>query len=68
MCFSVSICRKDFMECKYDNSSDGVNVVARAKKGEKLCKRNIQRGDGAKYMSYIKVFHFAFHKVIKIVS
>ncbi|KAA8530052.1 hypothetical protein F0562_004761 [Nyssa sinensis] len=47
--------RKGFMEVKCDNSSDGLKVVARPRRGEKPHKRNIQRGDGAKYMSYIKV-------------
>ncbi|KAI3825242.1 hypothetical protein L1987_06723 [Smallanthus sonchifolius] len=39
---------------KYCNSSGG-RSVPRPKKGDKLCKLNIECGDGAKYMSYIKV-------------
>ncbi|CAK9166175.1 unnamed protein product [Ilex paraguariensis] len=49
------ICRKGNMECKYDYSSDGLKVAARHRKVERLHKYNIQCGDGAKYMSYIKV-------------
>ncbi|KAK9064693.1 hypothetical protein SSX86_016075 [Deinandra increscens subsp. villosa] len=39
---------------RYYNSSGG-RLVARPKKGDKLRKLNIECGDGAKYMSYIKV-------------
>ncbi|XP_059669913.1 uncharacterized protein LOC132315599 isoform X2 [Cornus florida] len=46
--------RKNSME-KYENSSDGLKVVARPRKGEKLHKQNIYCSDGAKYMSYIKI-------------
>ncbi|KAK3039153.1 hypothetical protein RJ639_028899, partial [Escallonia herrerae] len=46
------ICKNDFMEGKYDSSADRLKVVA---KPGKLQKRNIQRSDGSKYMSYIKV-------------
>lgn len=45
------MCRKIF-------SDDGMKVVVKSKKGEKLQKHNIQLGDGAKYMSYIKVVSF----------
>ncbi|CAL5325550.1 unnamed protein product [Camellia sinensis] len=47
--------RKGFMGDKYDNSSAGLNMVARPRKGERLHKQNMQCGDGSKYMSYIKV-------------
>ncbi|KAL7212246.1 hypothetical protein ACSBR2_015007 [Camellia fascicularis] len=47
--------RKGFMGDKYDNSSAGLKVVARPRKGERLHKQNMQCGDGSKYMSYIKV-------------
>ncbi|KAA8548299.1 hypothetical protein F0562_004728 [Nyssa sinensis] len=47
--------RKGFTEEKYDNSSDGLKVVLRPKRGEKLHSQHIQCSDGAKYMSYIKV-------------
>ncbi|KAL2529317.1 hypothetical protein Fot_21918 [Forsythia ovata] len=40
---------------KNHDSSNSLKAVERPKKGEKLQKRNIQHGDGAKYMSYIKV-------------
>lgn len=53
--FGVSICRKGFMEDIHDNASDGLKVVARQRKGENIQKCNVQSGDGAKYMSYIKV-------------
>ncbi|KAG8385031.1 hypothetical protein BUALT_Bualt04G0180600 [Buddleja alternifolia] len=47
--------RKGFLNKISDISSVGPKVVAVSKKGENVHKRNIQRGDGAKYMSYIKV-------------
>ncbi|XP_057465766.1 uncharacterized protein LOC130755395 [Actinidia eriantha] len=48
--------RKGFTEDIDDNSLAGrLKVVARPRKVEKLKKLNIQRGDGSKYMSYIKV-------------
>ncbi|KAL3526222.1 hypothetical protein ACH5RR_014594 [Cinchona calisaya] len=47
--------RKGFSDSNLNNSSDGLKGVAKPKKREKLQKRNIQLGDGAKYMSYIKV-------------
>ncbi|KAL8127385.1 uncharacterized protein LOC141721352 isoform X3 [Apium graveolens] len=50
-----SICRNGFMEDTYDNASDGVKVVPRPRIGGKLQNANHQCGDGAKYMSYIKV-------------
>lgn len=50
-----SLKRKGLMEDIHDNASDGLKVVARKRKGEKIQKRNVQSGDGAKYMSYIKV-------------
>ncbi|KAL3526245.1 hypothetical protein ACH5RR_010901 [Cinchona calisaya] len=50
-----SLGRKGFSDSTLNNSSDGMKVVAKLKNGEKLQKRNIQLGDGAKYMSYIKV-------------
>lgn len=50
-----SICRKGFMGDTYENASDGVKVVPRHRVGEKLQNGNHQSGDGAKYMSYIKV-------------
>lgn len=43
------------MEDFHDDASDGLKVVARKRKGEKIQMRNVQSGDGAKYMSYIKV-------------
>lgn len=55
--------RKDFMDGKFDNSSDGLKVVSRHRKAEKLHKRNIHCGDGAKYMSYIKVSKEQHHRV-----
>lgn len=56
----VIVCRKGFMEDIHDNASDSLKVVARKRKGEKIQKRNVQSGDGAKYMSYIKVIHLIF--------
>ncbi|XP_028054609.1 uncharacterized protein LOC114258818 isoform X1 [Camellia sinensis] len=47
--------RRGFMGDKYDNSSAGLKVVARPRKGERLHRQNMQCGDGSKYMSYIKV-------------
>ncbi|CAL5371532.1 unnamed protein product [Camellia sinensis] len=47
--------RKGFMGDKCDNSSAGLNMVARPRKGERLHKQNMLCGDGSKYMSYIKV-------------
>ncbi|XP_027153090.1 uncharacterized protein LOC113753191 isoform X1 [Coffea eugenioides] len=47
--------RKGFSDSNLNNSSDGLKGIAKPKKVEKLQKRNIQFGDGAKYMSYIKV-------------
>ncbi|XP_057982541.1 uncharacterized protein LOC131167714 isoform X3 [Malania oleifera] len=50
--------RKGFMKEKSGSSlvaSDGLQLVARPRKGEKLHKRNIGCNDGAKYMSYIKI-------------
>ncbi|KAL1820157.1 uncharacterized protein LOC108219114 isoform X1 [Daucus carota subsp. sativus] len=47
--------RKGSMEDFHDDASDGLKVVARKRKGEKIQMRNVQSGDGAKYMSYIKV-------------
>ncbi|KAL8134496.1 hypothetical protein AgCh_009500 [Apium graveolens] len=47
--------RKGFMEDIHDKTLDGLKMVARKRKGEKIQKRNVQSGDGAKYMSYIKV-------------
>lgn len=52
------------MEDAYDNASDGVKVVPRHKIGEKLQNGNYQSGDGAKYMSYIKVIHLIFLKLL----
>ncbi|CAA2991758.1 Hypothetical predicted protein [Olea europaea subsp. europaea] len=46
--------RQGFLDKNHD-SSNGLKAVERPKKGEKLQNRNIQHGDGAKYMSYIKV-------------
>ncbi|XP_028115541.1 uncharacterized protein LOC114313006 isoform X5 [Camellia sinensis] len=53
--FGVVIYRKGFMGDKCDNSSAGLNMVARPRKGERLHKQNMLCGDGSKYMSYIKV-------------
>lgn len=54
------------MEDIHDIASDGLNVVPRKRKGEKIQKRNVQSGDGAKYMSYIKVIHLiCLHFYIK---
>ncbi|KAL3813942.1 hypothetical protein ACJIZ3_015210 [Penstemon smallii] len=47
--------RKGFLNKAPDTSSGELKVVAIPRKGEKLQKRNFQYGDGAKYMSYIKV-------------
>ncbi|KAL2552643.1 hypothetical protein Fot_06262 [Forsythia ovata] len=47
--------RKGILDRKYDNVCNGLKVVARPKKGEKLDRLNFQHDDGAKYMSYIKV-------------
>ncbi|KAL2532383.1 hypothetical protein Adt_05734 [Abeliophyllum distichum] len=47
--------RKGILDRKYDNICNGLKVVARPKKGEKLDRLNFQHDDGAKYMSYIKV-------------
>lgn len=63
----VSICRKGFVEGKYYNSSDGHKVVARLRKGERLRKRNVECGDGAKYMSYIKVVQLIYLNFLKLV-
>lgn len=52
------------MEDTYDNASDGVKVVPRPRIGEKLQNGNHQSGDGAKYMSYIKVIHLIFPKLL----
>ena len=49
--------RKGFSDSNLNNSSDGLKGIAKPKKVEKLQKRNIQFGDGAKYMSYIKVIY-----------
>lgn len=49
------MCRKIFSDGNANNISDGMKVDVKPKKGEKLQKHNIQLGDGAKYMSYIKV-------------
>ncbi|CAI9777225.1 unnamed protein product [Fraxinus pennsylvanica] len=46
--------RRGFLDKNHD-SSNGLKAVEWPKKGEKLQKRNIQHGDGAKYMSYIKI-------------
>ncbi|GAB4847374.1 hypothetical protein Ancab_026432 [Ancistrocladus abbreviatus] len=40
---------------KPEVSSDEPKSVSRSKKGEKLQKANINYGDGAKYMSYVKI-------------
>lgn len=50
--FIVSASRTD-MANKYYNSSG--RSVTRPKKGDKLRRHKIECGDGAKYMSYIKV-------------
>ncbi|CAI9111644.1 OLC1v1011927C1 [Oldenlandia corymbosa var. corymbosa] len=47
--------RKVFSDSNVNNLSDSSKVAVMSKKGEKVQKRNIQLGDGAKYMSYIKV-------------
>ncbi|KAF5944210.1 hypothetical protein HYC85_018287 [Camellia sinensis] len=43
--------RRGFMGDKYDNSSAGLKVVARPRKGERLHRQNMQCGDGSKYVS-----------------
>lgn len=37
-------------------ASNGLKLETRLRKGEKFSQRNIHYGDGAKYMSYIKVW------------
>ncbi|KAK1361279.1 putative nuclear factor related to kappa-B-binding protein [Heracleum sosnowskyi] len=55
--------RKGFMEDIHENASEGLKVVARKRKGEKIQKCNVQSGDGAKYMSYIKVSKEQYQRV-----
>ncbi|KAJ9564230.1 hypothetical protein OSB04_000196 [Centaurea solstitialis] len=43
------------LENKCYDSSGGRRSVARHRKGDRLHRPNVERGDGAKYMSYIKV-------------
>lgn len=47
--------RKGQSDSKGDNSRDGLNLVIKHKRGEKVQKHNIQHSDGTQYMSYIKV-------------
>ena len=62
---SVVVCRKGFMEDKYDNLPAALKVMERPTKGEKLHKRNIQCSDGSKYMSYIKVVHITRGQILQ---
>ncbi|GMP29961.1 hypothetical protein CsSME_00004846 [Camellia sinensis var. sinensis] len=66
--FGVVIYRKGFMGDKYDNSSAGLNMVARPRKGERLHKQNMQCGDGSKYMCYIKFDETKEHPLVGMAS